>query len=105
MDAPVGSTPPRDPAPVRGDGPGLLRAIEARLPDVRLLADVTDRESYRRDETAYLPAGLPLAVALPTSTDAGRRRSSGCAASSTSRSSRAARAPACRAPRPASRAR
>src|SRR6185369_17778507 len=27
-----------------------------------------DREAYRRDETAYLAAGLPLAVALPTET-------------------------------------
>ena len=52
----------------RGDGPGLLRAIEARLPELRLLTDGVDRESYRRDETAYLPAGLPLAVALPEST-------------------------------------
>ena len=39
-----------------------------RLPDLRLLADPADRESYRRDETAYLAAGLPLAVALPTAT-------------------------------------
>ena len=68
MDHPSGAMSTRDPAPGRGDGPGLLRAIEARLPDVRLLTDVTDRESYRRDETAYLPAGLPLAVALPTTT-------------------------------------
>src|SRR5215207_9848953 len=51
-----------------GDGAGLLRAIEARLPGVRLLTDPGDRESYRRDETAYLAAGLPLAVALPTAT-------------------------------------
>jgi glycolate oxidase len=55
--------------PVRGDGPGLLRAIEARLPGLRLLVDPLDRESYRRDETAYLPTGLPLAVALPEATD------------------------------------
>jgi glycolate oxidase len=68
MDAPVGTVPAPTAAP-RGDGPGLLRAIAARLPDVRLLTDVTDRESYRRDETAYLPAGLPLAVALPVSTE------------------------------------
>ena len=53
---------------VRGDGPGLLRAIESRLPDLRLLTDPGDRESYRRDETAYLAAGLPLAVALPETT-------------------------------------
>jgi glycolate oxidase len=33
-----------------------------------LLTDEADRETYRRDETAYLPAGLPGAVALPTET-------------------------------------
>jgi glycolate oxidase len=38
------------------------------LPELRLLTDEADRESYRRDETAYLPAGLPGAVALPTET-------------------------------------
>src|SRR6478735_8743577 len=54
------------PSAVRGDGPGLLRAIASRLPAVRLLDDPSDREAYRRDETAYLAAGLPLAVALPT---------------------------------------
>ncbi len=53
---------------VRGDGPGLLRAIAARLPELRLLTDEVDRESYRRDETAYLATGLPLAVALPDTT-------------------------------------
>ena len=53
---------------MRGDGEGLLRAIAARLPGLRLLTDPVDRESYRRDETAYLPAGLPLAVALPETT-------------------------------------
>jgi glycolate oxidase len=51
--------------PVRGDGAGLLRAIGARLPGLRLLTDEIDRESYRHDETAYLATGLPLAVALP----------------------------------------
>ena len=56
------------PSAVRGDGPGLLRAIASRLPAVRLLDDPADREAYRRDETAYLAAGLPLAVALPTET-------------------------------------
>ena len=52
----------------RGDGAGLLRAIEARLPGLRLLIDEVDREAYRRDETAYLATGLPLAVALPDDT-------------------------------------
>src|SRR6187551_1093203 len=56
------------PSEVRGDGPGLLRAIASRLPALRLLEDPADREAYRRDETAYLAAGLPLAVALPTET-------------------------------------
>lgn len=60
--------PTSTPTPVRGDGPGLLRAIGARLPGLRLLADPLDRESYRRDETAYLATGLPLAVALPETT-------------------------------------
>jgi glycolate oxidase len=53
----------------RGDGEGLVRAIRATLPGLRLLTDTMDRESYRRDETAYLATGLPLAVALPESTD------------------------------------
>jgi len=47
----------------------LLTEIRATLPDVRLLTDELDREAYRADETAYLPAALPAAVALPTSTD------------------------------------
>lgn len=46
----------------------LLEAARVELPAVRLLTDTVDRESYRRDETAYLAAGLPGAVALPTST-------------------------------------
>jgi glycolate dehydrogenase FAD-linked subunit len=46
----------------------FLAAIRAELPDLRLLDDPADRESYRTDETAYLHAGLPLAVALPTQT-------------------------------------
>ena len=46
-----------------------MDAIHARLPGVRLLTDEIDRESYRYDETAYLHAGLPRAVALPTTTE------------------------------------
>jgi glycolate oxidase len=53
---------------VRGDGPGLLRAIDARLPGLKLVTDPSDLDPYRRDETAYLRGGLPLAVALPGST-------------------------------------
>ena len=52
----------------RTAGAALLRAIAAELPDLRLLTDAVDREAYRNDETAYLQAGLPLAVALPEST-------------------------------------
>jgi len=50
-------------------GHALVEAIRATLPGVRLLTDAIDRESYRHDETAYMEAGLPLAVALPTTTD------------------------------------
>ena len=46
----------------------FLDAVRARVPGLRILSDATDREAYRRDETAYLPAGLPGAVALPTET-------------------------------------
>ena len=49
-------------------GAALLAAIGSELPDLRLLTEETDRESYRNDETAYLSAGLPLAVALPEAT-------------------------------------
>jgi len=58
------TTAPPDPAA----GARLLAAIRATLPDVRLLDDALDREAYRNDETAYLSAGLPLAVALPETT-------------------------------------
>ena len=46
----------------------FLDAVGSTLPGLRLLTDPLDRESYRRDETAYLASGRPLAVALPTST-------------------------------------
>jgi glycolate oxidase len=46
----------------------FLDAVRTTLPALRLLEVESDRESYRNDETAYLKAGLPLAVALPTST-------------------------------------
>jgi glycolate oxidase len=47
---------------------GLIAEIRAELPAVRLLIDPVDREPYRLDETAYLHADLPAAVALPTET-------------------------------------
>jgi glycolate dehydrogenase FAD-linked subunit len=46
----------------------FLETVRQRIPDLRLLSDPLDRASYQRDETAYLPAGLPGAVALPTTT-------------------------------------
>ncbi len=46
----------------------FLADVRAALPGLRLLTDGVDRESYRRDETAYLHPGLPGAVALPTTT-------------------------------------
>ncbi len=49
--------------------PEFLGELQTQLPDLRLLTDASDRESYRRDETAHLEPGLPLAVALPSNTD------------------------------------
>jgi len=42
--------------------------VRVGLPDLRLLTDAVDRESHRRDETAYLEPPLPIGVALPTET-------------------------------------
>ncbi len=54
---------------VTTSAPADLRvAIRAALPDLRLLDDPVDVEAYRRDWTPYVPAGLPAAVALPTTT-------------------------------------
>ncbi|HEY8438492.1 MAG TPA: FAD-linked oxidase C-terminal domain-containing protein [Candidatus Limnocylindrales bacterium] len=61
------SSAPR-PAVAADAGASLVDEIRAALPDLRLLTDATDRESYRNDETAYLHAGLPVAVALPETT-------------------------------------
>jgi glycolate oxidase len=63
MTAPSVPPSPTDAIRVR-----FLEAVKATLPDLRLLEDAVDREGYRLDETAYLQAGLPLAVALPTTT-------------------------------------
>ncbi len=49
-------------------GEALLAAIRERLPELKLLVDAVDRDSYRSDETPYLYGGLPLAVTLPTET-------------------------------------
>ena len=47
----------------------FLDDLRASAPELRLLTDAGDRESYRRDETAHFEPGLPLAVALPSSTE------------------------------------
>lgn len=46
----------------------FLAALRTRLPGLRLLTDEVDRESHRLDETSYLEAGLPCAVAVPSTT-------------------------------------
>jgi glycolate oxidase len=61
----MATTSAPDPAVSAEAGAALLEAIRAELPGLRLLTEALDRESYRNDETAYLSAGLPLAVALP----------------------------------------
>jgi glycolate oxidase len=47
---------------------GFVARIKSEVPDMRVLTDATDVESYRFDETAYLKAGHPLAVCFPRST-------------------------------------
>ena len=63
------TAPPLEPATTNAARARFVASIHAALPDLRLLEEAVDRESYRNDETAYLKAGLPLAVALPTTTD------------------------------------
>ena len=46
----------------------FLDALRVSLPDLRLLTEEIDRESFRHDETAHHEPGLPLAVALPATT-------------------------------------
>jgi glycolate oxidase len=62
------AAPPAVAVPSEAVRTAFLDAVRTQLPDVRLLTDPVDRESYRRDETAYLTTGLPLAVALPVNT-------------------------------------
>jgi glycolate oxidase len=52
-----------------GPAESLIAEVRASLPGLRLLTDPIDREAYRLDETAYLDAGLPAAVAFPESTE------------------------------------
>jgi glycolate oxidase len=54
--------------PTLAEQGAFLEAVRTALPGMRLLTDEVDRESYRRDETAYLEPPLPIAVALPTAT-------------------------------------
>jgi glycolate oxidase len=49
-------------------GSAFLEAIRSRLPSLRLLTEADETEAYRFDRTPYVPAGRPLAVALPTTT-------------------------------------
>src|SRR3972149_2461599 len=46
----------------------LVEQLRQRLPDVRVLAEAADTEPFRFDETAFLRAGVPLAVCFPRST-------------------------------------
>ncbi|MEO6578581.1 MAG: FAD-binding oxidoreductase, partial [Candidatus Limnocylindria bacterium] len=46
----------------------FLDAMTANLPDLQVLTDPADRESYRRDETVHHEPGLPMAVVLPSTT-------------------------------------
>ena len=64
----ISSSEPSGPTDSVEAGSALIEAIRTELPALRLLTDAADRESYRNDETAYLSAGLPLAVALPETT-------------------------------------
>ena len=50
-----------------------LAAVRGSLPGLRLLTDEVDRESYRRDETAYLEPPLPIARGAADDDGRGRR--------------------------------
>src|SRR5690606_18461430 len=54
---------------LRAQVTAFLDDLRARLPELSLLTEEIDRESYRRDETAHFEPGLPLAVALPSTVD------------------------------------
>jgi len=47
----------------------IIEALRNELPDLRLLTDEIDRESYRSDEASYLKSELPMAVVLPEATE------------------------------------
>jgi glycolate oxidase len=48
--------------------PAILTALAQQLPGMRILERRDDVELYRRDETEFLPAGVPVAVVFPRST-------------------------------------
>lgn len=58
----------------------LVEQLNAALPEMRLLTDATDTESYRFDETPFLKAGNPMGVAFPESTAQVQRIVELCAA-------------------------
>ncbi len=47
----------------------ILAHLRAELPALHLITGPQATEPYRHDETEFVPAGQPLAVAFPTSTD------------------------------------
>ncbi|HUG49023.1 MAG TPA: FAD-linked oxidase C-terminal domain-containing protein [Candidatus Limnocylindria bacterium] len=49
-------------------GHPLVDELARQLPEMRLLTDPADTESYRWDETEYMRPGRPLGVAFPRST-------------------------------------
>ncbi|MGZ3588772.1 MAG: FAD-binding oxidoreductase [Candidatus Limnocylindrales bacterium] len=61
VNATVAATPP-------GHDSGFMETLRGALPELRLLTDAADMESFRFDETEYLHPGRPLGVAFPGST-------------------------------------
>jgi glycolate oxidase len=57
-----------DPVIPAGALAAVLDELRGSAPQLRVLVDPVDRESYRLDETDYLVAGLPGAIVLPTTT-------------------------------------
>jgi len=57
-----------DPVIAAGALAAVLDELRRTAGDLRILTDTVDRATYRLDETDYLVAGLPGAVALPTTT-------------------------------------
>src|SRR5690242_18895979 len=47
----------------------IATSLRQALPGMRVVEDATEVESFRRDETAFLSAGVPAVVVFPRSTD------------------------------------